>query len=1025
MNKLKKRQALLTGLFLMFSLLAFAQVKITGVVKDSDGGTVPGATVMIKGTSTAVSTTPDGKFSISAPADAILTISFIGYDPQDVPVNGKTTLNVVLTSSTKSLNEVVVVGYGTQKKVNLSGSVNTVDTKNIVNRPVTSLTNALQGAVPGMAIKATPGDVGGDIGTINVRGRGNLGISEPLFVVDGVIVNSGDFARINTNDVENISILKDASASAIYGSRAAYGVILITTKRGKKGEMTINYNAYYGIQSATILPSWVGAYDYATLRNEAAANAGKAPVYSAGDLTKIQNQSDPDRFPDNDWYALTLKNTAPVMEHAINVSGGDKTRYYLSGAYFNQNSLVPGKDLTRYSLRANTETQVSDKFKVGTNISFIRDGFDNENGLIDFTSLNRLTPLVVNKQTNGNWGSMNGGKIDGTLAATNTVRKLEEGGRNSYNTNRFIGNLNGTYTPIKGLEISGLVSYNFYNTVNSAFVSTIDPILDFNTGAPLSGTAVNTNQLTEEWQNIGRLLTQATASYEKTIDKHYAKLLAGASYENNNTRVIKTIRKNFVSNDLNAIDGGSSDPLNTTSSGGIQQKAFESVFGRFNYAYNDRYLFEASVRLDASSQFAPGHRWGAYPSFSGAWRISQEDFMKNISWISELKLRASWGKLGNVNNVGNYDYFDGLKTGTAVILDESKQDGVFPNKIYNPRLSWEKINMTNIGLDVNLFKKLSLQVDAFDRLTNDILLPDPTIPTEAGLISDSDPLKTQYPSINLGSVRNRGFELSLTYNGQINDFKYSIGGNLSKIWNKVEDLGGASETPPSGYYINRVGQPIGSFNMLQSDGLFTTNAEVAQHAFQANGTKAGDIKYVDQNGDNKIDGDDRVIVGNDVPYLIYGLNFSANYKNFDFAVLANGVSDVKVYLESEASQAFFNGAGAKQYVLDRWTPGNPNPNAAYPRVLISGDNTQNLVQSDFWLFNADYLRIKSLTLGYTLPKSVLDKIKIRGLRIYASSNNPFTIRGDKRLKDFDPEAASQRAAYPQLKTYSFGINLTL
>lgn len=1025
MNKLKRRQALLTGLFLMFSLFAFAQVKITGVVKDNDGGTVPGATVLIKGTSNAVSTTADGKFSINAPADAVLTISFIGYNPQDVPVNGRTTLNVVLSSSSKSLNDVVVVGYGTQKKVNLSGSVNTVDTKNIVNRPVTSLTNALQGAVPGMAIKATPGDVGNDIGTINVRGRGNLGASEPLFVVDGVIVSSGDFARINTNDVENISILKDASASAIYGSRAAYGVVLITTKRGKQGGMTINYNAYYGIQSATVLPSWVGAYDYATLRNEAAANAGKAPVYSAGDLTKIQNQSDPDRFPDNDWYALTLRNTAPIMEHAINVSGGEKTKYYLSGAYFNQNSLIPGKDLERYSLRANTETQVSDKFKVGTNISFIRDGFDNQNGAIDFTSLNRLTPLVVNKQTNGNWGSMNGGKIDGTSAATNTIRKLQEGGRNSYSTNRFIGNLTGTYTPIKGLEINGLVSYNFYNLVNSAFISTIDPILDFNTGAPLSGTAVNTNQLTENWQNTGRLLTQATASYEKTIDKHYAKLLAGASYENYNDRVIKTIRKNFVSNDLNAIDGGSSDPLNTTSSGGIQQKAFESVFGRFNYAYNNRYLLEASLRLDASSQFAPGHRWGAYPSFSGAWRISQEDFMKNISWISELKLRASWGKLGNVNNVGNYDYFDGLSTGTAAILDESKQDGVFPNKIYNPRLSWEKINMTNIGLDVNLFKRLSLQVDAFDRLTNDILLPDPTIPTEAGLISDSDPTKTQYPSINLGQVRNRGFELSLSYSGQINDFKYSVGGNLSKIWNKVVSLGGASETPPSGYYINRVGQPIGSFYMWQSDGLFASDAEVAQHAFQANGTKAGDIKYVDQNGDHKIDGDDRVIVGNDVPYFIYGLNFSANYKNFDFSVLANGVNDVKVYLENEASQAFFNGAGAKEYVLDRWTVANPNPNAAYPRVLVSGDNTQNLKQSDFWLFNADYLRIKSLTLGYSLPKSVLDKIKIRGLRIYASSNNPFTIRGDKRLKDFDPEAASQRAAYPQLKTYSFGVNLTL
>ncbi|WP_199138597.1 SusC/RagA family TonB-linked outer membrane protein [Pedobacter sp. ASV12] len=1017
MKKNLSKKMILTGLLVIFSLLTYAQVKVSGTVKDKDGLPIPGASVQIKGSLTGVSTDPNGKYFISVPTNSTLTFSFIGFITQDIAIGDKTEINVVLQGSTNDLNEVVVVGYGAQKKVSLAGSVATVNTKNIINRPVTSLTNALQGAVPGVAIKSAPGDVGSDLGSVNIRGRGNLGTSEPLYVVDGVIVSAGDFARINTNDVENISLLKDAAA-AIYGSRAAYGVILVTTKKGN-GAMRINYNAYYGTQSATYLPDFVGSYDYAILRNEAAANAGKTPVFSQTALTQIQNHANPDLYPDNDWYALTLRKTAPMMEHAINISGGDKIRYYLGGAYFDQNSLIPGKDLKRYSLRTNIDAQVSEKFKVGTNISYIRDGFNNDKGNIDFVSLSRQVPLLVNKQSNGNWGSVNGGLIDATLATGNTVRKLAEGGRSSYYTNRFIGNLTGTYTPIKGLDISGLFSYNFYNSLNSSFTSTMNPIPNYFTGVPIASTAVTTNQLDESWQNIGRLLAQATVTYEKTIDKHYFKILAGSSYENTNNRTIRTIRKNFVNNDLNAINGGSSDPLNTTASGGIDQRAFESYFGRLNYTYNNKYIFESTIRADASSQFAPGHRWGTYPSFLGAWRISQEDFMKDIKSITELKLRASWGKSGNVNNVGSYDFYDGLTTGTGSILDESKQDGVFPAKLYNPLLSWEKVNTTNIGVDLTLFNSLSLQADVFDRLTKDILLQNPSIPDEAGLSSG------QAPSINLGKVRNRGFELSLNYNGKINDFSYTVGGNVSKIWNKIVDLGGVNETPPSGYYINRVGYGIGSFYMWKSDGLFASDAEVAQHAFQSTGTKAGDIKYVDQNGDGKIDGDDRVIVGNDVPYFIYGINLSANYKGFDFSLLGQGVNDVKVYLEAEASQAFFNSAGVKSYVLDRWTKENPNPNAAYPRVLISADNTQNLKQSDFWLFNADYFRIKSITLGYSLPKSITGKLKIGGLRVYASSNNPFTIRGDKRLKDFDPEAPSSRASYPSLKTYSFGINLTL
>jgi len=992
-------------------------LEIKGKVLDENGKPLANASVKLKGSNLTVMANENGDFSLQVPTEnSILIISYLGYETLEIKV-GTTEMRISLKPQNSIMSEVVVVAYSTQKKATLAGSVGTVDIKSITNRPVTSLTNALQGAVPGVAIKSSPGDVGSDLGSINIRGRGNLGSSEPLFVVDGIIVSSGDFARINTNDVENISLLKDASA-AMYGSRAAYGVILVTTKKGG-GNMKINYNAYYGTQSATVLPDFVGAYDYAILRNEAYTNAGKSPIYSQNVLTQIQNQSNPDLYPDNDWYALTLRKTSPIMEHTMNISGGDKIKYYIGGAYFDQNSLLPGKDLKRYSLRTNIEAQVSSKFKIGTNLSYMRDGFNNEKGSFSFTTLSRQTPLLVARQSNGEWGSMNGGLVDATLSAGNTLRALAEGGRNSYYTNRFIGNLNGTYTPIKGLDISGLFSYNFFNTLNSAFTNTMNPIPNFLTGVPIASTAITTNQLDESWQNIGRLLAQATVTYEKFIDKHNFKLLAGSSYENTNNRSIRVIRKNFVNNDLNAINGGSADPLNTTASGGIDQRGFESYFGRLNYTYNEKYMLEGTIRFDASSQFAPGHRWGTYPSILGAWRISQEDFMKNSKSITELKLRASWGKAGNVNNVGSYDFYDGLTTGTAGILGESKQDGVFPAKLYNSTLSWEKVTTSNIGLDFTLFKSFNVQLDVFDRLTKDILLASPSIPAEAGLGSG------QAPSINLGKVKNRGIELSLNYNGKISDFTYSVGGNISKISNKVVDLGGVNETPPSGYYINRVGYGIGSFYMWKSDGLFTSDAEVAQHAFQSTATKAGDIKYIDQNGDKKIDGADRVIVGNDVPYFIYGLNLSANYKGFDFSLLGQGVNDVNVYLENEASQAFFNSAGAKSYVLDRWTKENPNPNAAYPRVLLSGDNTQNLKQSNFWLFNADYFRFKSITLGYSLPKSILNKLKIGGLRVYTSSNNPFTIRGDKKLKDFDPETPSQRASYPSLKTYSFGINLTL
>ncbi|UFH36912.1 SusC/RagA family TonB-linked outer membrane protein [Flavobacterium acetivorans] len=1000
----------------------FVQKKITGTVFDQNGETLPGANIVVKGTTISTQTNIDGTFTIEVPDNAtILIVSFVGLDDQEVAIKN-TPLRITLKQGGQKLEEVVVVGYGKQKKVNLSGAVNTVNTKTLANRPVTSLTNALQGSVPGVNILGRPGDVGNDMGSINIRGRGNLGASEALYVVDGVPVSSGDFSRINPNDVESISVLKDASASAIYGSRAAYGVILVTTKKGKEGKMAINYNTYYASQSAIVLPKWLGAYDYATLRNEAASNAGKSLLYSASDLQKIKDKSDLDFFPDTDWYGEVLRASAPMSEHQLSISGGGDTRYFLSGSAFKQNSLLPGKDLKRYSFRSNIESKVTEKFKIGTNISFIRDGFDNNKGDISFVSLNRMVPLMVLKQSNGNWGSINGGKIDGTLAKDNPMRSLEEGGRSEYNTNRFLGSLNATFTPITGLDITGQFSYNYYNSFNSSFENEMTPILNFNTGAPITGTGTSPNKLTESWSNSGSLLAQLVVSYEKNVGKHFGKVLVGTSFEDNKSRSIGVIRKSFVTNGLNSINAGSTDPLNTTidpKKSGIAENAFQSVFGRFNYGYDDKYLFESSLRVDESSRFAPGHRRGVFPSFSGAWRVSQEEFMESVDWVSELKFRASWGKLGSVSNVGNYDFYDGLTTGVGAILDQGKQDGVFLGKLANPNLSWEKVDMTNIGLDLGLWRnKLNLQLDVFERMTNGILLTNPSLPDEAGLDG------SLRPSVNLAKVQNKGIELSLTHNNHIGDFNFSVGGNLSRIWNKVVDLGGQGDQI-NGNWINRVGQPIGSFYMLEADGLFASDQEVAAHAFQANNTKAGDIKYKDQNGDNKIDGNDRVVMGADVPYITYGINITANYKNFDFSLLGQGVADVKVYLNDEASQAFFNGAGVKEYMLDRWTVDNPNPNASYPRLLSSADNTHNARQSSFWLFDASYFRVKSLSFGYNCPESLTSKINVQGIRVYVSSNNPFTLRGDKRMKDFDPETASVRGTYPQLKTFSLGLNISL
>ncbi|MBX2922522.1 MAG: TonB-dependent receptor [Chitinophagaceae bacterium] len=993
--------------------------QIKGAVQNEFGEPISGASVNIKGTARGVISDVQGVFLIEAVEGDTLKISAIGYTAEEIVIGSESSLTIILKIAATQNEEVVVVGYGTQKRANLTGAISTIDTKKIVNRPSSSLTNTLQGMVPGMAVIARPGDVGNDIGSINIRGRGNFGTSSPLYIVDGVPVSASDFARIRPNDVASISVFKDAAA-AIYGSRAAYGVVLVTTKTGQGEKMVIDFDVSYGSQKALLIPRYVGSYDYAILRNEAAVNAGQSHPFTDEQLRLIQNGSDPDLYPDNNWYKKTLRHSAPLYQAELSVSGGGKTKYFLSGGYMKQGSLLPGKRLDRYSLRANTETRVSRIFKVGTNISLVRDEIQSDGGSLNWQELNRKLPLTVIRQSDGAWGSITSGAINTTHAAGNPIRQLEEGGWSKDMTNRFYGTLKGVLQPIPGLEFNGSLTYNFANGENQLFKNRMDPVINFFTKEPIVSSAQQ-NSLDENWLNTSLLMSQLYGSYEKRVGDHFAKLMVGASYEDNRSNSLRGYRTDFPSNSVGVIGGGSVNP-DLTNGGNKLRRVFLSDFARLNYSYQDKYLLEASFRADASSQFAPGHRWGYFPSVGLSWVASEEGFLKNADWINTLKIRASWGRTGDISNIGYYDYLDAMTTGIAATIGGVFVTGIWPGQPPNPTLTWEKVDTKNLGLDFSFFKnKIYGQIDIFGKLTYDALLQLPN-PVELGYTSS--------PFVNVGKISNKGIETQLNYSDKIGRLSYTVTGNFSTIRNKILDMGGL-DNKPDGKFIYKVGGSVGDFYMYRSLGLFANAEDITnspdQSAIGAPGP--GDIKYADVSGpkgvpDEVVNALDRTTVGNDVPYTTYGVGINLSYRNFDVSAFGQGVSNVKVYLEMEASQAFFNSGGVKEYVKGRWTIQNPDPHAVYPRVLVSANNTQNLAVSDFWLFNADYFRVKTITIGYSFPEHLIEKLHIKGLRIYLSSNNLFTIRGDKRMKDFDPESPSSRGDfYPGIKTISGGLNL--
>lgn len=995
-------------------------ITVKGKVTDAAGMPLVGVSIMIEHTTKGTVTNENGEYQLQAPGTARLVFTYIGYLAKTIAIDSKTQLNIVLEEDTKGLNEVVVVGYGTQKRASMTGAVATISTEQITQRPVTSIQNALQGLTPGLTVLNRPGDVGSDVGTMTIRGRTNLGAPGPLVIIDGIPASNRELASLNPSDIESMSVLKDASSAAIYGARAANGVLLITTKRGKEGKMAIDLNASYGWQSPTRIPNYLGSADYASLYNEALTNAGKQPRFTNEEISKFADGSDPDLYPNTDWYDQALKKNPSYKDLQMGITGGQaNTQYYIGVGYFNQESLVPNKNMNRYTIRTNISSQVLPVLNVGANISFLKQDLDTKGGELNWVSLNRLVPSMVARHSDGSWGTVNGGNLDATLAKDNVLRNVSEGGR-GWTRNQVIQTaLNATLTPLKGLVIKGLGSLKYNNDLDNRFWNELPPLINFITKDPIASTAVTPNEMQENWARRQELLLQAYAEYERSFGKHNAKIMIGASQESNELRNARVGRKRFPNNSATTVGlgaGGSENIGADANRSTAEEWALRSYFGRVNYDYKGKYLLEANMRLDLSSRFDPDYRLAKFPSVSAGWRISEEPFMRNINWLNNLKLRGSWGILGNQDNVAIGNYYDRLSTGYAYNFEDTPLDGVWQSTGTNKLASWEEVNMTDFGLDFTLFNgMLDATADFYVKKTNGILLPQTV----------NDIYALGAPAVNAGSTRNTGIELMLNHSNKIGkDFQYHVSVNLSHIRNKITYLGEGITQRPPGLWIERVGESVGSFFGWEAMGLFKDQKDVDDHAQQSASTQAGDIKYKDQNGDGRIDADDRVILGNDVPWINYGGSIGASWKGFSFEMLVYGAADVKVYLDAEASYSFFNGAGVKELHLKRWTEANPDPNAAYPRLLISADGKHNYDnRSSFWLFDASYLRIRSLNFGYTLPEKLIAKAGMKQARLFVTANNPFTFMMDNRLTDYDPEMGSGRGSYPGIKTWAVGMNL--
>lgn len=934
-----------------------------GIVKDATGESIIGASVIVKGTTNGAITDFEGNFALTnVKKGDIIVISYVGYQKQEIKWNGGT-LNVVLKDDTEVLSEVVVVGYGIQKKANLSGAVAQVNSDELTNRPISNVSSGLQGLMPGVTITAGQGRPGEDGSNIRIRGVGTLNNASPYILIDGV--ESGSMNDLDPNDIESISVLKDASSAAIYGSKASNGVILITTKRGKTGAPRISYNGYVGIQNATATIDRVSSADYARLYNRIDDDNNNPHRYSDEDIRLFENGSDPYGHPNTDWNDAAYK-TGVLHKHNVSINGGtENARYMASVGYLGQTGILPNSERSQFNGRMNLDVDITKKWHVRMNLSYIKNDYKDPNsnyggGSSDqiIRQLNILSPMIPIKNEDGTYGSTNDGNPIAWLDSKSTVDK--------YNQN-FTGMLSVDYKILDCLTATVSGAYVNDDQHYKAFVKKInnDP-----------AQAARPNSLTESFTNWTRYNFDALLNFDKQFGDHNLKAMLGYHAEAYDVRYNDMYRENFPNNELDDMNAGAT--ATQTNSGFTRELNMLSYFGRINYDYKGKYLFEANFRADASSRFAPGNRWGYFPSFSGAWRISEESFMETLrdSWLSSLKIRGSWGQLGNQDALGNGtptggDYYPWMNTynlGANYPFGGSLVTGYYQGSYKMASLSWEKATTWGIGIDFTLFNKLTGSIDYYNRKTTDIIM-NVSVPKEFALGAYKD---------NVGAMKNSGIEVQLAYNDTWNDWTFGVSGNFAYNKNTIENLGGVDRMA-DGSFMREVGSPINSWFVYRTDGFFQSDEEAA--AWQAKYSamdgypfgqdfKAGDLRYVDANGDGKISADDRELYRTKDPKFTFGFNINVGYKNVDLSMNFNGAAGVGYAFTKEAFGEFSGSAGHPSTAwLDSWTP--ENKNASMPRIAearVSPSEASNVL-SDFWIMDTSYLRMKTIQLGYTLPKN--------------------------------------------------------
>lgn len=988
----------------------FAVVK--GTVKDSKGTPLPGVTIMVKGSNKGTSTTADGRFEMEVPDNAVLVISYIGFQNQEQAVNGRAVIDIVLQDEAKGLNEIIVVGYGTQKKAFTTAAISTVKSDDIARNPVANMNNSIAGRVSGVLAFQSSGEPGEDASLIRVRGVGTTGSRNgPLTIVDGIPRN---FSQVSPNEIETITVLKDAAAIAPYGLAGANGVILITSKRGKQGKSQLSFGTWYGLQSPTQYPHYLDAYGFASTLNVANKNAGLPAAYTDAQLQKYLDHSDPDHYPDHDWMKEVIDFDAPMNQQNLTFSGGsEKMRFYSSLARLYQQGSVDAINYTRYNLATNLDVNATKSTVISLDIKGTFEVTKNpgsQSGTGIYTSVTKNSPLLNTPL-----------KFSNGLPGNGLLPSIYESGYNRKKENIFFSQLSiEQFVPeVPGLSFKAVAAYDkSYNTSKQWQIPYTIYSLNAQDEFIPTKAGVVAPSLNQGFDESINTTLQGYITYKRTFGKHALNALVVAELRQGNSNSFDASRLNYqVALDELSLGSSSKNDLdNAGSSASNKQLGF--VY-RLGYDFQQKYLVEFSGRYDGHYFFAPGKRFAFFPAVSLGWRLSEEKFIKdNYKWIDNLKLRGSYGVSGNLAGspfqfLSSYGLNSSYGFGGTQF---SQVQGVFERSEPNFNITWETAKKSDIGLEALLFGgKLGFEVDFFKERRSDMLVtPNAVVPVEYGI---------GISQVNAGIMDNAGFDFSINSSNTFrNGLTLNAGFNFSYAKNKlVQTFENASTLNDPNR--KRTGRPLDTQFGLKAIGLFQSQEEIDKAPPQFGKLIPGDIRYADINGDKKIDDNDQVVIGDPAfPQLIFGLTYDLAWKGFDLSMMWQGAAKSSFQLTNEASLPYFNGAKIFKEQLDYWTPDNRD--AKYP-VIMPSPNTNSQQVSSFWQRDGAYLRLKSAELGYTIPAHLTNRLRMTSVRVYTAAQNLLTFSAEKYL---DPEigvsSASKRARYYfQQKVFSFGISV--